>query len=367
MLTAVLMACLPINGRGQSTPALTSSGLAPADSDFCGRHGSPSGAAGTCSEAALAKQNVMVPDWFKTAADGVDDAPSIQRAITALCQAGGGEINFGSRHYAINSAITQSCAVQWKGRGFQEQPTGSLSATGTWLDIGHAFINASVPPITISGYSASGSQVSDIAVAEPGMAPAPVAVYGTGGTHIIGWSPDTWTPTTYPEVFYLNASPGAIFRHVMFYGVYGGIVSVSSGRLHLENLRGQVFGYLLNDQTALDVDQVIDVHEFPYWSQADPVVRWQQLNTIVLEINRSDTPFFDRIFAIGVKSVLSLAYQENGLLSGLPTGIASGTISCDFTQYCIWVQRNPAGTQVTGQFSMIRHLVRYGPGPGPSR
>ncbi|MGI4957841.1 MAG: hypothetical protein ACRYGI_09650, partial [Janthinobacterium lividum] len=70
----------------------------------------------------------VVPDFYKLASDSADDAPSIQRVVTALCAAKGGDIKLLPRHYAINSGVTIPCAVNIIGQGWQETSLNPATA-----------------------------------------------------------------------------------------------------------------------------------------------------------------------------------------------------------------------------------------------
>lgn len=305
------------------------------------------------SLAALSAQQGYAPDWFKQSADGADDAPSIQRAVNLICSGAAvtNNLNLLARHYTINSPISQTCLVNWRGQGFLEQTAQSQisAAPGTWLDIGAAFVSVSTGPITITG-NATGSDISDMAFDEPGMTVPPVAVMS--GSNITGWSPSSFTPVAYTQIFTVSGVPNVTFHHLMFDGINAGIAAISSGRTSMYDIRGQVFAYLINEQTAEDVSRIVDIHEFPYWSQADPVVQYQQANTQLIESFRNDTPFWDRIFAFGVKNGIAL----HGEAAGATTGASVGTVSCDFTKSCIQVYNE---TTNLAQFQ-INNIRSYG-------
>ncbi len=288
-------------------------------------------------------QSYVVPDWYYQTADGADDAPEIARA-----QSKGRPVLFECHHYSINSAIAVTTLANWHGCGWQSQPTISVqAAAGTWFDVGSIFIDSASAPITISGNNATGSTIEGIAVDEPGMTKSPVAVTNGNG-QIAGWTPATWSPAAYTEVFRLTGAPDVTLRHLLFEGVNAGISATTSGRSRIDDIRGQAFSYLISVQESYDVSRITDVHQWSFWSDADPVMQYQQAHTQAIISNRNDTPFWDRIFAFGVLDGIAVMSNADGSTSGA----AIGSVSCDFTQYCIHVYKGAAN--VNAQVSSLR-------------
>lgn len=286
----------------------------------------------------------VFPDRLRLPADGADDAPSIRRALVAACGTAAPNLVFQARHYAINSPVTQGCTVNWTGQGWQEQPATPAAAPGTWFDIGPAFNGAATSPITIS--NSTGTVFRGIGFTEPGQPPPPVPVTRNG--QVTGWSPATWAPAGYPPVLTVQGSPGVTVRNVMLLGVNAGLACIGSGRCRFEDIRGQVFTYAINVQQAYDVSRIVDVHVWPYWSAADPVMAYQQANASGILSYRNDTPFWDRLFLFGVRDGVLVA----GEAAGTTTGAAIGTLSCDFVQTCLRVDAS-AGS-VSFQAANIR-------------
>ncbi|NPD67312.1 hypothetical protein HN018_06955 [Lichenicola cladoniae] len=300
--------------------------------------------------AAVAAATGVAPDWFKLAADGVDDAPSINRAIAAECSLSTGrhDLAFQGRHYVLNTPVTQSCQLNWVGKGFQEQPlqTAISSAPGTWFDIGASFIGSLTPPISFIA-SAEGSIVESLAFDEPGMTPPPTAVFN--GNQLIGWSPSTWSPAAYPQIIEVSAgSTGMVLHHLMFDGVNAGIVVTGAGRSNIYDIRGQAFAYLVNEQESYDVTRITDIHAWLFWSSADPVIQYQQANTSAIESYRNDTPFWDGIFAFGVENGVLIDQQADGTT----TGAMLSRLQCDFTLHCLHIATNAVSVQL--QLNNIR-------------
>lgn len=320
------------------------------DDDTSGQRVTIPGANRSAPLSAALSELGIVPDRFKLSADGTDDAPSIQRAVNQACGGVTRNIRFLHRHYAIQSPVSQSCFANWHGQGWATQPLGSLAtAPGTWLEIGPAFINNATAPVTFNGNGATGSVVEDFGVTEPGMTPPPLPVMDTHG-HVTGWSPATWNPAAYAEVFLSNFAPDMVYRHILFDGVNAGIASVGSGRTSMYDIRGQTFSYLINVQQNQDVSRIVDVHYWPFWSVADPVIQWQQANAHGIYSLRNDTPFWDRLFFFGIHDAIYFGHES----AGNTTGGTIGSISCDSTVYCLWDALDPASGQISMQIGNVR-------------
>jgi len=298
-------------------------------------------------------QMTLVPDNYKEAADGLDDAPSIQRAVDAACAGNVKTLAFHARRYQINSPVTQNCSANWQGQGYEEQAGANYAAPGTWFDIGAGFSGKLASPITIA--AGAGSTFENFGVAEPSQPPPPIANYDpsfpadSAKLRIVGYAPGRWSPAPFYFVFSVTGSPGNLFRHIMLDGVNQGFRVDHSGRTSFEDIRGQVFNTMFDIHESYDVSRITDVHNWPYWSLADPVMAYDQENAYVIASYRNDTPFWENIFGFGVRAVLYLADDPDGTT----TGIQAGKVSCDYTVYCIQTDtRSPV--QVTGQFGSIR-------------
>ncbi len=283
---------------------------------------SPIASGATLSDATI--NAAVIPGPYKTPTDKADDAPSIQRAINALCTKGGGSLNLQARHYALRSPITQTCAIKVNGQGWQEAPPKISTAAGTWLDIDQNAASA----WTITTIAAKGSEFRDLAVDEPGQ-PAPVA---TGA----------WTPVPYPYVFNVNNIGGKVdFNDIFMDGVFNGIRAFNTGRLEINELLGQWLNNAILLDRNEDVDHINNIHDWPYYSGAAPVIAYTQANATGLIMNRVDTPFLDQLFFYGIKSGIRLSATSYGVT----TKAKIGALVCDSAQYCLDVQA--AGTSAS--------------------
>ena len=346
LLASVICACIPCHGAGAYSPSPSNGPGTPAIADS-------SAVPGRAASQALPGQTALVPDSYKEAVDGADDAPSIQRAVNAACAGDVKTLLFQARRYRINSPVTQNCLANWEGQGYDEQAGTNYTAPGTWLDVGASFSGSSASPINI--VAGAGSTFENFGVAEPSQPAPPIAKHdpafpaGSARPHILGYTPSTWSPAAFPFVFSVKGSPGNLFRHILLDGINQGFHLENSGRTNFEDIRGQVFNTMFDIHESYDVSRITDVHNWPYWSPADPVMAYDQENAHVISSYRNDSPFWDNIFGFGVRDVLYLADDTDGTT----TGIQAGKISCDSAVYCIQVN---AGTpvQVTGQIASMR-------------
>lgn len=293
----------------------------------------------------------VVPDWFKQTSDGADDAPSIRRA-----QATGMPLHFRCRHYTIASPSVFATRLQWLGCGaqlpFGFQLTG---ATGTWLDVDASFQsapvaggNAGAVPFTIQGTSTPGSVIESVGISQVQPYPASNAT--------------SWTPNTYGYVFALANTGGEIsFRHTFWDGISYGIQAVNAGRLDISDMRGQFFNNAVAINEAHDVVHIVDFHGWPYWADNTAVEQYQQANLDTFILGRVDTPFISRFFSIGARSGIKFVNFGTGVTSGA----VLSTISCDYAQYCLWVDNT--ALNVTFQADAIRSFAQqFAPASSPT-
>ncbi len=259
----------------------------------------------------------IVPDRLKIAADGADDAPSIQRAVDAICAGRTMTLSLLAHRYVIASPITQTCAARWQGQGWQEG--GAPDSRGTWLSIAAPGFT----PITLSGAAAAGSAFDGFGVTQAHPAPAP-----------------GWAPTPYPYVFRLDRTAGEVtLSHLMMRGVNQGITAFYSGRLKLTDIRGQWFTNAVSIDKSYDTTILDDIRAWPYWSADTAVLAYQQAHYDHIVLGRVDDAFIDRIFALAARATLKLVTTpagEPGMPGGSPTNVVIGTIRSDFTRWTIW-------------------------------
>ena len=273
----------------------------------------------------------LVPDMFRKPGDGVDDAPSIRRALAALKRTGGTKLVFRPRSYVLDSPVVQDNQfVEWQGSGWSESrpsrlPGGNVGH-GTWLivhDWGHC-------PITIRGIGSAGSSIEDLAVSDGEPAPTPGA----------------WQPVVASYMFSIQNTFGAVrFHHVMLMGIDRGIEATGSGRLSVEDLQGQVFDNMIHIDRSFDADTISGIHAWPFWSQQKNVMDYQQAHLDVVTLQRADTGFIDRIFVFGARSALHFDRSKDGVA----TKNTIGALHCDATKWCIWI----SGTDLNFQASSI--------------
>ena len=301
----------------------------------------------------LADPGLLV-DRFYQPADGADDAPAMQRVVNLICSGATRSRNmrFLAEHYTINSQVQQPCTVNWKGGGYQEQLSGSLAlptAPGTWFDLGSKFIGVSSGQGPFLITAGPGSVIENFGLDEPGMPAAPVPVVNSSG-QITGYNPSSWTPAAYWYAFEVQGSPGVLFRHIMLNGINAGFLVNGSGRTSFQDIKGQVFSYTFSIQESYDVSRITDVHIWPYWSSADPVMLYQQANAKVIGSGRNDSPFWDNIFGFGVFSTIDIFANTDGTT----TGAQVGKVQCDSNIECVHIENLAAGQQASMSIAEVR-------------
>mgnify|MGYP003363254511 CR=1 FL=1 len=283
----------------------------------------------------------IFPDSFKKPTDGSDDAPSIQRAMAALCKrpgnAGAGGTVFLKPHvYEIGSNVTVPCALNMVGSGWEEQMT---LGGGTWLHIVSS-LGVSHSAFTLETTFARASQFSNFAISED--MPLPSKVPNTA-----------WVPTAYKAVFGIKGVGAAVFfHHILLDGVYEGIAAEGAGRIELDGMYADSFHYLIRIDGSEDVDRIRNIHIWPYWTNAtvsgssqkmsmsqeqrENVAAYKIKNTNGIILGRADTPFLDDVFGIGLHStiVFTNTGEDN---TGDPTKVHIGKLSCDKSQYCLFI------------------------------
>ena len=284
------------------------------------------------------KQDIVVPDAFKQPADGTDDAPSLQRAITAICAGGrsGTRLDFYPRHYSMQSPVTQPCQVRWRGQGWEDQQNTTQAAEGgTWLDFaaGAFGVSGTTNSVTINGIAASGSTVDGIAVTSPVALPASDAT--------------SWTPNNDPAIFETNNINGGVwFNHILCYGVNQCIFSYLSGRSRFTDIRGQAWRGLIVQDLSLDSSKFDDIHEFPYFTseasnattaQAALMIAFTQSGGAGIQLYRSDTPQIGRVFFFGLNAGVDIEETSNTSYPGTASGVTIDSLSCDFTRHCLYI------------------------------
>ena len=302
-------------------------------------------------ESDAAPQSYAIPDTRKVVLDGTDDAPSIQRAVNTRLP-----VHFRCRHYSIESPVHIIVLTTLKGCGAAtDQVTKDFGNSGTtWFDIGQQFIiangsgtNASTivgsyhtqHPFTFDGNAAAGSVIEDVAVKEAQAHPNPTDA--------------VWAPNTVPAIFWAHKTEGDItFRNILFWGVYEGVLSESSGRTNLFNIKGKIFHSLLQLDASYDVSRIDHIHLWTYWDSGVPVLQWQQAHEDSLVLGRVDSPLIDHFFSFASRSGLRFVHTRNGETSGAMLGM----IQCDFTQYCLWA--DDSTTNVTLQADSIRSYTQ---------
>ena len=224
-------------------------------------------------------------------------------------------------HYLIGTGGSYSgMPIFLSGAGSEEtgMTNGNLCNTsipGTYIVVK----DAAVSPFAMSGAAVRGSIFRDLAVLQ--QHPAPVKA---------------WVPTAYRPVWVLsNLLGGVTYNHIALGGIYAVIDAAgNTARINLTDISGQVFSYLLKTDAAQDLSRASDVHIWPFWSNADSVMDWQQKDPDALFFRRQDSFQADNIFIFGAHACVRLS-QGTTPPVGAPTAIHFGNLNCDSVKYAI--------------------------------
>lgn len=276
-----------------------------------------------------------------------DDGPAFSAAISALNAMGGGTLVLNAKTYLLASATTTIAApIMLRG-----QPPGeTMAGGGTWLNIA----GTDFAPFSFGNVGARGAVVQDIGISQSHPAP------GSG-----------WAPTVYPPVFQVGTNPAigpngqVTFRRILAAPVYALIDAYLAGRLFLDDIRGQVFAYLLRHDKAYDLSRATNLHVWPYWSADPTVTTWTQVNTTAIILRRVDGFHVSELFVYAAKAALQLDSSANDATLGTaaPGGICRffsfQALYADATQYAVWAT-GPASANDYMPCGRIDRLVANG-------
>ncbi|MBV1833097.1 hypothetical protein [Novacetimonas pomaceti] len=283
----------------------------------------------------------IIPDSLKTAADGNDDAPSIQRALNILATDNqlGGEIVFLPRVYNINSPITQTNQGVWRCvHGHMTTGGAWGDATqrygGTWFNIGSSFIGGTASPITISGGAAIGTVIDGCAFFE---------IQPASTNPAAGQSSYSWAPSAYPFVIDMESVQGDVtITNTLWRGITKGMYSDFSGRLNIDHVKADFYDVGIEIHHSYDVDRINDVQEWGFNSSPYDVIYYKTQHGYLIRLFRADTPFIDKIFSINMFTALEFDTDAAGTSAsgaseagGAPTKVQIGNLTCDGSIHCI--------------------------------
>lgn len=155
-----------------------------------------------------------------------------------------------------------------------------------------------------------------------------------------------WEPTDYPAIVKCDATLGEIFLHQIFGVNINKLVDNQlSGRLHMNNIRGQFFNYVLNTDNAQDKLNINDIHAWPYWTDLLDVLAYQQAHMRGIISGRNDTPFMNDIYIFCCLAMIDFVTTANGYT----THFRGGTFGTDKSKYGIRIESE----QFTGHFDSL--------------
>jgi hypothetical protein len=281
------------------------------------------------------RQIVHVAD-FGAVGDGVtDDTVAIQTAINYVQGSNSGqiELHFDAKRYRIVGTLNITGPVRLIGQGAFDLDNSrpiTLPGKGTWLI--HA--NTVGPLVQVTGSLNKGAGMFDIAIFQEGHTPP-----GPG-----------WAPAVRDWVVRVENTQGTMFlNRVHFHNVYRGVLTDFAFRIQYENLTGQFFYRGLSFDRIYDIGKLDGLHAWPYWSEADSVLQWQQANCVTVTLYRVDGLWMDRIFSITVAVTLFCATGAYGSAKV----IMVNSLYSDFSGRAIVIETvDPVHIQVSNMFHL---------------
>jgi len=254
------------------------------------------------------------------------DGEALQKIINTQCASNGGEISLPARVIHIRSSLRIACAVRISGMGWQEQPT-QQNLKGTWFSIDET----SEPAIRFLQGS-KGASLENVAFIEPQQK-----------TELL--IKQDWKPIPMPPVLSLEQVRGRTYLHnIYMHNVDQGIKSISGGRTTIEGLYGQFFRNAIHVDGEEDITRISDIHVWPYASNINSIIIYQQEHLNAIEMGRVDGAFLDNIFVFGAKNGILLFGKPE---SPTATGVEIGKLECDSTAHCLRVEAFGATLQIS--------------------
>lgn len=290
------------------------------DAISCNRSGT------TVTGCFIVGQSVSV-DQYKLVSD-TSDCESFQRAYAAQATKGG-TITLSAKKYTLGTLGSgcqihmNTASVNWQGLGTSDTNQNVANEFGSWVEI----VNPAGATFLVDDPKASGSQWSGIAFSQAGVQTTP------GGG---------WTPQVFPPVISLSGNLGGItVRDVLFYAVYQGILVSNASRVVLDNVRGQVFNYLLSlDQS--NNSKANNIQLSPFWSANVNVLSHSYTNMNGMVLAKTVGTFVDNYQC----SYCLSAIKFTGSGSGVSTRTHLGKVGTTSGTYGLYWDPSAIATQV---------------------
>lgn len=283
-----------------------------------------------------------------------DDTISIQNAINAGINAGGGIVFFPSGKYRITNTVQISDQVIIQGIGwedtlFAQGPTASLG-NGSWI-----FVDTINSAFLING---TGVVVQNIAINY---------INQNQNINIPSWTPNL----SHDYAIKVRDNLGTVLLENIFLrnptrGIYLGGTSNAVGRITLKRIYGQPLLEGIVVDNAMDIIKISDVHFWPFWALNNIVHSYQRNNSKAFISRRNDNPHFTDIFVFGYKYGFLF---ENSLVITNPNDLRltqrflMTNIGLDAVNYGIYINNViPAGSSPTSVTGTISNMYIHGAG-----
>ncbi len=299
---------------------LADNGAIGQDAISCNRSGT------TVTGCFIVGQSVSV-DQYRVTGD-TSDCESFQRAYAAQATRGG-TITLSAKKYTLGTLGSgcqihmNTASVSWQGLGTSDTNQNIANEFGSWVEI----VNPAGATFLVDDPKASGSSWTGIAFSQALSQATP-----TGG----------WVPAVFPPVISLSGNLGGItVRDVLFYAVYQGIGVSNASRVVLDNVRGQVFNYLVSlDQS--NNSKLNNIQLSPYWSANVNVLSHSYTNMNGMVLAKTIGTFVENYQCTYCLSAVKFI----GSGSGVSTRAHLGKIGTTSGTYGLWWDPSAISTQV---------------------
>lgn len=287
-----------------------------------------------------------VDDYSTTAK--TDVSKGLTAAITAACNAGGGDVVLSTGSYTLSSSIPVTCPIHLRGSGYNPTlPKGS----GTWLDISAVLTSG-------KGYldvKAGGSlTLSGIGVYEEQTLPST-----SNGK--------SYTPQQFQPVVYVESGGSLDLIDAAMTNAYAGVYAADgASSVVVDTLSGQFLKSALSVGQTLIPAHVETLADKNYWEQSTlsgaAILSSAQILNLDAYLQQSATPLIIRggayhhigqVIGYSVDKVLDISSTDNGSSTSAPTFLSVDTISADHSAHAVYVEDETKPTEPTLSVSDI--------------
>lgn len=287
--------------------------------------------------------NVFKVDDYSTTAK-TDASAGLKAAISAACNAGGGDVVLSSGTYPLATSIPVTCPIHLRGSGYNPtRPKGS----GTWVDLTAALSSGNGFFEVKSGGALT---LSDVGVYEEQTA-VPTA------------NEVTYNPTVFQPVVYVDAGGSLNILDAAMPNVTSAVYAADGANaLTVNSLVGQFLQSGVSVGTTLVPAQIETVSDENYWERATlsgaaalssaqilNLDAYLQEHATVVTIRSGAYHHIGQVVGYSVNKVLDIASTDSsdGSTTTTPSFLSVDTISADHSAYALYVENETHITEPT--------------------